>query len=105
VFCYFFGAYSPKNYLYVDDKLKTNIKKKGVPKQALHVISYEDYKDKASPQQFIDSIENFYLKGLGSKKHEISLDVILKKIKNIDTKRVIIDPQHTNAKGFSFYRL
>jgi hypothetical protein len=63
-----------------------------------------------SPKKFVDFIEEVYLKGLGSeevyeyiklgsKKHNLSLDVIMKKIKNIDTKRVIIDPQHTNAKG------
>jgi hypothetical protein len=66
-----------------------------VPQQALHIISYEDYKNKMTPQEFVDSIENFYFKGLssevyeyvklGSKKHEVSLDVILKKIRNIDT--------------------
>jgi hypothetical protein len=62
-------------------------------------------------QRYIDLVEKIYLEGLGSeevyeyiklgsKKHNISLDVIIKKIQNIDTKRVIIDPQHTNAKGF-----
>jgi hypothetical protein len=61
-------------------------------------------------QEFVDTIEDMYFKRLGSevyeyvklgsKKHEISLDVILKKIRNVDSKRVIIDPQHTNAKGF-----
>jgi hypothetical protein len=66
-FCHFFGAYSPNNYMFVDDKLKTNIKKKGVPKQVLHVINYEEYKDKLKPKEFVDCIEDFYLKGLGSK--------------------------------------
>jgi hypothetical protein len=110
-FCYFFGAYAPKNYMYVDDKLKTNIKKKEVPKHALNVINYKEYKDKVSPQEFVNVIEDFYIERLGSeevyeyvklesKNHEISLDLILKKIRNIDTKRLIIDPQHTNAKGF-----
>jgi hypothetical protein len=107
-FCYFFGAYSPKNYLFVDDKLKSNVKKKGVPKQA--IVTYQYNPEKMTPEKYIDFIEEIYLKGLGSeelyqyiklgsKKHNISLDVIMKKIKNIDTKRVIIDPQHTNAKG------
>jgi hypothetical protein len=61
--------------------------------------------------EYVNYVENMCLKGLGSeevyeyvklgsKKHEISLDVVLKKIRNVDTKRVIIDPQHTNAKGF-----
>jgi hypothetical protein len=27
-FCYFFGAYSPKNYLFVDDKLKIMLRRK-----------------------------------------------------------------------------
>jgi hypothetical protein len=31
-FCYFFGAYAPKDYMFVDDKLRTNIKRKGIPK-------------------------------------------------------------------------
>jgi hypothetical protein len=107
-FCYFFGAYSPKNYLLVDDKLRTNIKKKGVPKQAIVIYTYDP--KKMTERKFVESVEEIYLKGLGSeelyqyiklgsKKHNISLDVILKKIKNIETKRVITDPQHTNAKG------
>jgi hypothetical protein len=107
-FCYFFGAYSPKNCLFVDDKLKSNVKKKEVPKQA--IVTYKYDPDKMTPKKYVDFIEEIYLKGLGSeelyqyiklgsKKHNISLDVIMKKIKNIDTKRVIIDPQHTNAKG------
>jgi hypothetical protein len=110
-FCYFFGAYAPKNYLYVDDKIKTNIKKKGVPKHVLQVQTYEEYKNNITEHEFVNSIEGSYLKGLGSeevyeyiklgsKKHNISLDVIMKKIRNVDTKRVITDPQHTNAKGF-----
>jgi hypothetical protein len=109
-FCYFFGAYSPKNYLFVDDQYKTNVKKKGVPKHALVTYKYDP--NKMLPKKFVDFIEEVYLKGLGSeevyeyvklgsKKHNISLDVIMKKIKNIDTKRVIVDPQHTNAKGMS----
>jgi hypothetical protein len=113
-FCYFFGAYAPKNYMFVDDKLKTNIKRKGIPKHVLHVITYEDYKNKKTPEEFVNGVENFYLKRvgteevyeyikLGSKKHNISLGVILKKIRNVDTKRVIIDPQHTNAKGFKLF--
>jgi hypothetical protein len=75
------------------------------------VYIYEDYKNKETTQEFVNTIEDMYFKRLGSeevyeyvklgsKNHEISFDVILKKIKNIDTKRVIIDPQHTNAKGF-----
>jgi hypothetical protein len=110
-FCYFFGAYAPKNYMFVDDKLRTNIKRKGIPKHVLHVITYEEYKGKRTPEEFVNSVENFYLKRLGteevyeyiklgSKKHDVSLDVILKKIRNVDTKRVIIDHQHTNAKEF-----
>jgi hypothetical protein len=110
-FCYFFGAYSPKNYLFVDDKLKNNVKKKGVPKHVLIVYHYDKEKSGMTVQQYIDFIEDMYLKGLssqevyeyiklGSKKHNVSLDVILKKIRNIDSKRVIIDPQHTNAKSF-----
>jgi hypothetical protein len=78
----------------------------------LHVITYEEYKGKRTPEEFVNSVENFYLKRLGteevyeyiklgSKKHDVSLDVILKKIRNVDTKRVITDPQHTNAKGMS----
>jgi hypothetical protein len=109
-FCYFFGAYAPKNYIFVDDKFKTNIKRKGIPKHALHIITYDDYKDKKTKQEFLDIVEDQFIKKigteevyeyikLGSKKHEISLDVILKKIHNVDTKRVIIDPQHANAKG------
>jgi hypothetical protein len=110
-FCYFFGAYSPKNYLYVDDKLKNNIKKKGVPKHVITTYHYDPKESVMSVQEYIDFIEDMYLKELGSeevyeyiklgsKKHNISLDVILKKIRNLDTKRVIIDLQHTNAKGF-----
>jgi hypothetical protein len=109
-FCYFFGAYAPKNYMFVDDKFKTNIKRKGIPKQALHVITYEDFKDKVTQQKFIDAVEDQFIKRigtqevyeyikLGSKKRDVSLDIILKKIRNVDTKRVIIDPEHTNAKG------
>jgi hypothetical protein len=108
-FCYFFGAYAPKNYMYVDDKFKTNIKRKGIPKHALQTITYEDFKDEVTKQKFIDAVEDFFIKRIGteevyeyiklrSKKHEISLDVILKKIRNVDIKRVIIDPQHANAK-------
>jgi hypothetical protein len=63
-----------------------------------------------TPKKYVDFIEEIYLKGLGSeelyqyvklgsKKPNISLDVILKKIKNIDTKRVVDDSRHTNAKG------
>jgi hypothetical protein len=109
-FCYFFGAYAPKNYILVDDKLRTNIKRKGIPRHALHVITYDEFKDKAAPNIFINAVEDFFIKRigteevyeyikLGSKRHDVSLDVILKKIRNVDTKRVIIDPQHTNAKG------
>jgi hypothetical protein len=77
----------------------------------LTVYHYDEKKSGITVQRYIDLIEDMYLKGLGSKevyeyiklgskKHNVSLDVILKKIHNIDTKRVIIDPQHTNAKGF-----
>jgi hypothetical protein len=108
-YCYFFGAYSPKNYLFVDENLKNNVKKKGVPKHA--IVTYPYNPKEMTPKRYIDFIEEVYLKRLGSeelyqyiklgsKKHNISLDVILKKIRNIDTKRVIIDPQHTNAKSF-----
>jgi hypothetical protein len=110
-FCYFFGAYAPKNYLYVDDKLKNNIRKKGVPKHVINIYHYDEKKSDMTVQEYVDFVEDIYLKGLGSeevyeyiklgsKKHNISLDVIVKKIQNIDTKRVIIDPQNTNAKGF-----
>jgi hypothetical protein len=112
-FCYFFGAYAPKNYIFVDDKFKTNIKRKGIPKHALHIVTYDDYKDQKTKKEFLDIVEDQFIKKigteevyeyikLGSKKHEICLDVILKKIHNVDTKRVIIDPQHANAKGVSF---
>jgi hypothetical protein len=95
-FCYFFGAYAPKNYLFVDDKLKNNVKKKGVPKHALTVYHYDKDKSGITVQQYIDYIEDIYLKGLGSeevyeyiklgsKKHHVFLDVILKKINNVDT--------------------
>jgi hypothetical protein len=97
--------------MFVDDKFKTNIKRKGIPKHTLYVITYEDFKDKITQQGFIDALEDFFIKRigtqevyeyikLGSKKHDVSLDAILKKIRNVDTKRVITDPQHTNAKGF-----
>jgi hypothetical protein len=97
--------------MFVDDKLRTNIKRKGIPKHVLHVITYEDYKSKRTHEEFVKAVEDFFIKRLGteevyeyiklgSKKHDVSLDVILKKIRNVDTKRVIIDPQHTNAKGF-----
>jgi hypothetical protein len=39
-FCYFFRAYSPKNYLFVDDKLKNNVKK-GLPKHAITTYHYD----------------------------------------------------------------
>jgi DNA polymerase elongation subunit (family B) len=40
--CYFFGAYSPKNYIYVTKDFKVNFKKKGVPKHAIHPIASKD---------------------------------------------------------------
>jgi hypothetical protein len=97
--------------MFVDDKFKTNIKRKGIPKHALHVITYDDFKDKVTQQKFIDVVEDFFIRRigteevyeyikLGSKKHDVFLDVILKKIRNVDTKRMITDPQHTNAKEF-----
>jgi hypothetical protein len=41
-FCYFFGAFSPKNYIYVKTDMSSNIKKKGVPK---HLIPYAKVDD------------------------------------------------------------
>jgi hypothetical protein len=41
-FCYFFGAFSPKKYIYVKTNMTSNIKKKGVLKHLIPNAKVED---------------------------------------------------------------
>jgi hypothetical protein len=119
-FCYFFGAFSPKNYIYVKTDMSTNIKKKGVPKHLIHHAKVEDIQKLEI--EFIQKLgevertkvmlrarptslqqvkkESYEFIKLGSKNHDVSINVVSKELTNIDTKRVTVDLQHSHAKGY-----
>jgi hypothetical protein len=122
-FCYFFGAFSPKNYIYVKTDMNSNIgysvniKKKGVPKHLLPKAKVDDIqkleiefieklgeieriKMEAKNAKQHATMEQYEFIKLGSKNHDISINVVSKGLTNIDTKRVAVDLQHTNAKGY-----
>jgi hypothetical protein len=106
-FCYFFGAFSPKNYIYVKTIMTSNIKKKGVPKHLIPNNKVEDiYKlemdfiqkqgeiernkilikenNKMAAQQI--KKEGYEFVKLTSKGHDVSIDVVSKELTNVDTK-------------------
>jgi hypothetical protein len=99
--CYFFGVYSPKNYIYVTKDLMINFKKKGVPKHAISQINTKDIGE--IEKIFIENIEKeekFEYIQLRSENHDISINVETKVLSNKDTKRELEDIQHSNAIGF-----
>jgi hypothetical protein len=130
-FCYFFGAFSPKNYIYVKTNMTSNIKKKGVPKHLISNAKVEDIhklemefieklgevertkilikekkksselrsSTKGAPMQQIKK-EGYEFVKLASKNHDVSINVVSKELTNVDTKRVAVDLQHSNAKGY-----
>jgi DNA polymerase elongation subunit (family B) len=98
--CYFFGAYSPKNYIYVTKDFKVNFKKKGVPKHAIHPITFKGIAE--IEKIFVTNMEKeekFECIQLRSDDHEVKLKVESKVLCNKDTKRCLNqDKQHSNAK-------
>ncbi|MCS7318178.1 MAG: DNA polymerase, partial [Candidatus Dojkabacteria bacterium] len=111
--CVFFGAYSPKNYIYVKDNLEIVFRKKGVPSNVVNLEKWEGIKSKGPKfiaeslekleNSFVDRIEKneeFSFNRIASKNHEIFVKQERKCLNNIDTKRKKVDKQHTNAKGY-----
>jgi hypothetical protein len=94
-----------------------NIKKKGVPKHLLPKAKVDDIqkleiefieklgeieriKMESKNMKQHANIEHYEFVKLGSKNHDVSINVVSKGLTNIDTKRIAVDLQHTNAKGY-----